>query len=297
MILVTGATGTIGRELVKDLQARDVEFKVMVRSEETLRTMETRGIRAVLGDFNHPETLVAAMRGAQTVFLLTTPKPDLVEVEGAFLKSARKAGIHRVVRLSALGANPWAASPLTRAHGQCEAQLEASGMTWTHLRPTMFMQNIGLMFSDSVARTSTLFAPAGEARIPWVDTRDIAAMAGVTLVEPGHEGLVYEITGSELFTYAGVAELLSTQLGRFVKFVDVPDDAAYQSMTSMGLSEWLAHSLITLFHGFRANAGTAVTLGTVARITGQPPRLLKDYLKENLHLFRGTKAGSLTHSS
>jgi uncharacterized protein YbjT (DUF2867 family) len=289
MILVTGATGNIGKELIQDLKDRGKEFKVMVRKEETRALMETRGIQAVLGDFNRPETFAAALKGVRQAFLLTTPRMDIVNIEGAFLDVARKAGVQRVVRLSAVGANPWGSSPLARAHGRCEAQLESCGLAWTILRPTMFMQNLTPMYGESVAMTSTLYAPAGDARIPFVDTRDVAAVATAVLTGAGHEGLVYEITGPELYTYAGVAQLLSAQLGRTVEFVDVPDDAAYKSMTDLGMSEYMAHSLITLFHLFRANGSTAVTLGTVTRLTGRPARTLQTYLKENLNVFRGSQ--------
>jgi uncharacterized protein YbjT (DUF2867 family) len=297
MILVTGATGTIGRELVQDLQARKVKFKVMVRRAEACAAFEAQGIQPVIGDFSHPGTFPAVLAGATEVFLLTTPSPDQVRQEGAFLAACGKAGVRRIVRLSAQGANPWSASPLTRSHGLCEAQLEASGMAWTILRPTMFMQNLAPMYGESVAETSTFFAPAGDARIPWVDVRDIAALAAVTLTSEGHEGLVYELTGPQLHTYAGVAELLSAQLGRGVKFVDVPDDAACQSMANHGMSAWLAHSITTLFHQFRANAGTAVVLGTVQRITGRPARTLEAYLQENLNIFKGVRAASMARVS
>jgi uncharacterized protein YbjT (DUF2867 family) len=297
MILVTGATGTIGKELVQDLLSHHCEFKVMVRKEEVRAAMAAKGVKAVLGDFSRPETFSAALSGVKQVFLLTTPQPDIVKIEGAFLEAARAAGVNRVVRLSAMGANPWAASPLIRGHGQCEARLEASGMAWTILRPTMFMQNLVPMYGASVASTSTLFAPAGDARIPWVDARDIAAVARIVLTDAGHQGLVYELTGPAPCTYEGVAEILGTELGRKVKFVDVPDDAAYSTMTGMGMSGWMAHSLITLFHLFRANGNTAVALGTVARITGRPARTLKDYLHENIAAFRGTRVGSSVHTA
>jgi len=297
MILITGATGNIGREIVQDLLAHGVDFKVMVRKEESRKLMESKGVKAVLGDFSHPGSLAVALKGVRQVFLLTTPQPDILKVEGSFLNEARRAGVDRVVRLSAVGAQPWAASPLIRAHGQCEAQLEASGLAWTILRPNMFMQNLAPMYGDQVARTSTLFAPAGEARIPWVDTRDVAALACTVLTEVGHEGLVYEITGPEPCTYAEVAERLSAQLGRTIRYVDVPDDAAYSSMTGMGMSPWFAHSLITLFHMFRANGGTSVALGTFGRVTGRAARTLDNYLKENLSVFQGTRAGAPVRSS
>lgn len=297
MILITGATGNIGKELVQDLTGHGAEFKVMVRKEDSRSLMASRGIKAVLGDFHDPGTCANALKGVQQVFLLTTPHPDIVKAEGAFLKEARKAGVQRVVRLSAVGANPWGSSPLARSHGKCEAQLEDCGLAWTILRPTMFMQNLAPMYGESVAKTSTLFAPAGEARIPWVDTRDVAALAGTVLTEPGHEGLVYEITGPELHTYEGVAELLSAQLGRTVKYVDVPDDAAYNAMTGMGMSGWFAHSIITLFHMFRANGSTALTLGTLTRVTGRTPRTLSNYIKENINAFQATRATAPVRSS
>lgn len=214
MILITGATGKVGKELVLDLSARRSSFKVMVRSKEAAKGFEGKGIKAVQGDFDHPETYAGALANVQTVFLLTTPQPDNVAIERKFLAACKAKGVHHVVRLSAMGANPWAASALLRNHGKCEALLEESGLGWTILRPTIFMQNLAPHIGPTVAKESTLYAPAGDARMPWVDTRDIAAVAGTVLTSKGHEGLVYEITGPEALTYAQVAECLSAQMGR-----------------------------------------------------------------------------------
>jgi uncharacterized protein YbjT (DUF2867 family) len=293
MLLITGGTGTIGRELLPILQSKGVPFRVLVRKEATLKELKGKGVDAVLGDLSQPKTYGKALGGIERLFLLTNPTPEVVTLEGNLLEAATKAGVRRVVRLSAMGANPWGSSPLARAHGQCEAQLETSGLDWTILRPTMFMQNLAPMYAETVAKTSTLFAPAGEARIPFVDTRDIAAVAALTLTSEGHSGLVYEITGSEAVSYNGLAGLLSAKLGRVVKYVDVPDDAAFQAMVNMGMSPWLSHGLITLFHLFKANGATAVPLGTVARLTGRAPRTLNEYIGEQLHRFHGAKAESM----
>lgn len=297
MLLVIGATGQIGKHLVQDLKARKTPFKAMVRKEAVRADLEGQGIQAVVGDFTQPPSYLKALAGVKDVFLLTTPNRDLVQQEGAFLTAAHKAGVRRVVRLSAMGANPSSASPLLRIHGQCEAQLEASGLAWTILRPSMFMQNLASMYGESVATTATMFAPAGDARIPMVDTRDIAAVAATVLATKDHDGLIYEITGPEAYTYSEIAELVGAQLGRTVKYVDVPDDAAYHSMVDRGMSGWFAHSIITLFHHFRANAHTAVVMGTVARLTGHPARNLPSYLQEHLQAFRTVaKPGALTHT-
>ena len=290
MILVTGGTGNIGKALVQDLLDRKAQFRVLVRKEEARKALEARGAKAVLGDFEQSKTLASALDGVKKLFLVTTARPDLIKLEGTILEAAAKAGVKHVVRISAQTANPWAASPLTRLHGRCEAQLEDSGLAWTHLRPTMFMQNLAPMYGESVAKTSTLFAPAGEARIPFVDVRDIAEVAGLALTAEGHEGMVYELTGPEACTYGEVARLLGERLGRIVKFVDVPEDAAFQTLVNQGLSRWFAHGLITLFQAFQANGATALPLGTTARLIGRQPRTLSDYIQENLKVFQGQRA-------
>jgi uncharacterized protein YbjT (DUF2867 family) len=297
MILITGATGKVGKELVLDLSGRRSGFKVMVRSKETAKDFEAKGIKAVQGDFERPETHAVALANVQTVFLLTTPRPDAVAVERKFLAACKAKGVRHVVRLSAIGANPWASSALIRNHGKCEALLEESGLQWTILRPTIFMQNLVPMIGPSVSKESTFYAPAGDALMPWVDTRDIAAVAGTVLTAKGHENLVYEITGPDALTYAQVAECLSSQLGRQISYVNVPDGAAHQSMVTMGMSPWFAEGMLTLYHMFKVNGATAQTLETVERLTGRAPRTVAAYLKENETAFKPTKHTGATQTA
>jgi uncharacterized protein YbjT (DUF2867 family) len=288
MILITGATGKIGKDLVLDLLARQSNFKVMVRSKEAAKEFEAKGIKAVQGDFERPETFAGALANVKSVFLLTTPRPDQVAIERKFLAACKSKGVKHVVRLSAIGANPWAASALLRNHGKCEAELEDSGLTWTILRPSIFMQNLAPFIGPTVAKESTLYAPAGEARMPWVDTRDIAAVAGTVLTTKGHENLVYEITGPEALSYGQIAERLSHKLGRQISFVNVPDGAAHHSMVSMGMTPWLAEGMLGLHHMFKVNGSTALVLETVERLTGKAPRTLEAYFKEHEAAFKPT---------
>ena len=286
MILITGATGKVGKELVADLSAKRSTFKVMVRSKQALHDFEKKGIRGVLGDFERPESFDAALDDVESVFLLTTPRPDIHAIEKRFLSACKVNKVDRVVRLSAMGANPWSSSSLIRDHGKCEAQLEECGLDWTILRPTIFMQNLVSSIGPSVAKESTFYAPAGDALMPWVDTRDIAAVAAAVLTSEGHEGLVYKITGPEAFTHTQIAAYLSALLGRQITFVNVPDGAARQSMVDMGMPAWLAEGMITLYHMFKANGATAQALDTVERITGRTPRTLAAYLNENEAAFK-----------
>jgi uncharacterized protein YbjT (DUF2867 family) len=289
MILITGATGKVGKELVFELLARQSNFTVMLRSAENVRDFEAKGIKAVLGDFERPETYAGALTDVKSVFLLTTPHPDNMALERKFIAVGKAMGVKHVVRLSAIGANPWAASALIRNHGKSEAQLEESGLGWTILRPTIFMQNLVPFIGPSVSKESTLYAPAGDALLPWVDTRDIAAVAASVLTTKGHEGFIYEITGPEALTYTQVAECLSSLLDRQISYVNVPDGAARQSMLGMGMSPWLAEGMITLYHMFKANGPTSMVLETVERIAGRKPRTLAAYLKEHEVAFNPLK--------
>ena len=296
MILITGATGNIGKELVHDLTARKGEFKVMVRSKEAAKAFEAKGIKAALGDYENPGSCADALTGVDRVFLLTVPRPDIARLEGEFLKACKAKGVKHIVRLSALGANPYVASALLRCHGRCEAQLEDSGLAWTILRPSFFMQNLGTFMGPSVAKESTVYSCAGGATVPWVDTRDIAAVAGTVLTAKGHEERVYEITGPEALTYAEVAERLSTALGRRIAYVNVPDGVAYQAMTGMGMTPWLTEGMITLYHLCRANGTTAVPLDTVERITGHAPRTIEAYIQENKAAFRPAATAKMSNT-
>jgi uncharacterized protein YbjT (DUF2867 family) len=204
--------------------------------------------------------------------------------------------VKHIVRLSALGANPCVSSGLLRCHGRCEAQLEDSGLAWTILRPSFFMQNLGNFMAPSVAKESTLYSCAGGAIVPWVDTRDIAAVAGTALITKGHEERIYEITGPEALSYADVADRLSAAMGRRIAYVNVPDGVAYQAMTGMGMTPWLTEGMITLYHLCRANGTTAVPLDTVERITGHAPRMLEAYIQENKAAFRPAATAKVTNN-
>ena len=293
MILITGATGKIGSELIQDLTARRCEFKVMARTKEAVKAFEAKGIKAVHGDFSQPATFAGALTGIQQVFLLTLPMPEAPALEAKFLEACRTREIRHIVRISAVGASPAATSCLLRNHGRCEALLEATGIPWTHLRPTIFMQNLAVHFGPSVAKESTIYAPAGDARMPWVDVRDIAAVAGTILAGKNHEHLVYEITGPQALTYDQVAEHLSSLLGRRISFVDVPDGAAFQAMVGMGLTPWMAEGMLNLYHSFKVNGHTAQVVDTVERLTGHPARTLATYLREHESAFKTVRTAEV----
>ena len=283
MILVTGSTGKVGQHLVSALKAKGTAFKALAHSDASLKTLASQGVETVKGDLGDPVSLKAALQGVDKLFLLSAGSGfDRVEV-GA-IEVAMAAGVKHVVKLSANGVSADSSNPLFRAHARAERALEASGIAFTILRPNFFMQNWVAFFSHSIKAGQPVYVNAGEGRLAWIDTRDIADAAAAALTEPGHEGLVYDLTGPEALTYGEVAARLGKLLGRDVAYVSVPDAAAFQAMKGMGMDAWYAYGMVTLHQGVRRGVAESTT-GTVELVTGKAPRGIDAFLKENLAAF------------
>ncbi|MCZ6688403.1 MAG: SDR family oxidoreductase [Planctomycetota bacterium] len=284
MILVIGATGTVGTHLVKGLRAQGVPLRVMTRTLDKASGLSAQGVEVVQGDLAQPETLDAALDGADRAFLLSALDPNQVELHGNFFSAAKKAGTSHVVRLSAIGARPDSPLTLGRWHGQVEKNLEESGVPFTHLKPHFFMQNL-LFATETIRSQNSFFAPMGDAKIGAVDARDIAAVAEKVLTEDGHQGKTYDITGPANLSHEEMARILSSALGREVKFVDVPPDAAKQGMLDAGFPEWLADCLLELYGIYREGKGEMVT-NVVSAITGKEPRSFEQFAKDHISAFQ-----------
>ena len=190
------------------------------------------------------------------------------------------AGAH-----SGLGASPDAPFVIGRWHGEAQRHLERSGLPFTHLQPHSFMQNL-LGSAKTIAAEGTLYAPMGDARVSLVDVRDIAAVAARVLLEPGHTGRTYVITGPEALTYRELAAKLSAATGRPVRYVDVTPAQAKQSMMAAGMPEWAADAVNELSAWYRAGHGALVTQ-VVAEIGGRTPHTFDTFARDHAAAFRG----------
>ena len=287
MILVTGATGRIGREVVRELAALGAEFRALVRKNTDADKLSAQGVETVLGDFAQPQSIQTELQGVERVFLLSPSSPMQTKFEGALVDEAKNAGVKHIVKLSALGADSQANSALLKWHRQSEQKIEASGIAYTHLRPNGFNQNFVPFYAPSVATDGMLYAPAEDCKISWVDTRDIGAVAARVLTESGHEGNTYEITGPDALSYTQIAEKLSALVGKKVTYVNVPDEGARQAMISSGAPDWYANALVALYHFYRQGDGAVVT-DTVEQVTKTKPRSLDAYFEENAQAFKGS---------
>lgn len=284
MILVTGATGNIGAPLCAFLQAAGLKFRALAHSADSVARLQAVGIDVVAGDTLNAETLGPAMAGIKTVFLLSPPGGRLPEMERNVVAAAKRAGVERIVKSSAIGANPYATGAFLRWNGQAEHEVTGSGLAWTILRPNGFLQGLGGNFGPSVAASGVFHMFGGGARVAYVDVRDVATCALAVLGQKGHEGRVYDITGPEALSFEDVAVRLASRLGKPVRFVELTEADAYRGMVAAGLAAELAHGVIGLQHFYRQGGGALVT-GTVERLIGRAPRSLNTYIDENRALF------------
>lgn len=288
MILITGATGTAGSEIVKRLSAVGKPFRVLVRNREKAARLAGPGVEIAEGDLGKPDSLDRALEGVEKALLLSSPDPKQVELQGNFIQAAKRAGVKHVVKFSAMGAAADSQMTLARWHGQTEKQLEQSGMAYTHLQPNQFMQNF-LGFAPSIAAEGVFYAPLKQARSSVVDVRDIAAVASAVLTGAGHEGKTYVITGPEALTYAQIAEKLSTVAGRKVNYIDVTPEQSKAGMIAAGMPAWLADAVNELYIPWSQGAG-ATTTNVIREVAGKQPTGFDQFARDHAAVFRGPQS-------
>lgn len=278
-ILVTGSTGTIGTQVIKQLTAHPgVKVRAAVRSTAKADAVRELGAEPVEFEWSRPETFAAALQGADKLFLLTPFSPDQVELAQRLIDEAKAAGIKHIVKLSAFGCDNEPGIQLGRWHLAVERAVEASGIPHTFLRPNNFMENFIGYYPP--APDGNIYLPFGQGAVSWIDGRDIAAVAVAALLGHGHEGKVYTLTGGEALTIDQIAAQITEATGRTVRFVDVPEEAARSAMLGMQMPEWMVNAMMELNGIDKAGYAAAVT-PTVQEITGSAPRSFRDFAREN----------------
>lgn len=284
MILVTGATGKTGFDVVRRLSIVGAGARALIRDASKAQHLRRPGVEIAVGDLGNPVTLPPALRGCDRVFLCSSADPRQVELQGNLIRAAKEAGVKHVVRLSALGASLDSPVSFSRWHAETEKQLIASGIAWTFLRPHFFMQNF-LGFAPAIKAQNAFHMPMKGGKIPLVDTRDVAAVAVEVLTGAGHERKIYEITGPEALSGQDLAQKLSKAVGRTIAYRDVSPEEAKKGMVAAGTPEWLAIAMVALYSVFAAGHSAAVS-PVVEQITGYPPRTFDDWARENAAAFR-----------
>lgn len=288
MILITGASGMVGGAVLEEVRKTKEKVRALYRKVEEGKKAPP-DVEEVVGDFADKGSLKLALNGVETVFLVCSPIPQLVELESNVIDACRENGVRHVVLNSALGAGDYAKS-FPSWHRKVEDKLKGSGLAWTILRPNGFMQNLVTYNAGSIRSEGAFYAAMGEAKTSLIDVRDIAAAAAKLLREPEkHAGKTYELNGPEAFSNAEVAERITRATGRAVKFVDIPEEAQRKAMLDMGTPEWMVTALLELQEYYRMGKAAHVT-ADLARLLGRPPRTLDEYLMESKDSFKNLAA-------
>lgn len=270
MILVTGSTGTIGSATVAALREQGAAFRVGVRDPQKV---PARDIPAVRFAWDDPSTYAAALEGVTRAFLLMPPSVEAEEWTKQFAGQARDAGVGHLVKLSAIGASPRSPIILGRQHGVAEQIIKESGLAWTMLQPTFFMQNFLNYYGVDPAKDSTVYLPNGDGKVTWIDARDIGAAAAAALTTEGHGGRTYVLTGPEALSTAEALAILGEALGHSYSYVDVPEDAARQGMAAAGMPAWLVDAYIEL-HAFIRSGRASVKAPGLNQALGREGRTM-----------------------
>jgi uncharacterized protein YbjT (DUF2867 family) len=275
-IVVTGATGTIGRRVVEGLLAKNLPVTALVRDAQKTPP----GATAAVGTFEDRASLERAFAGADTVVLITAANIHAAEQTLTAIAAAKAAKVRKVVRISALKADTQGPTDNTRQHGRTEAALRDSGMTYVILRPHLFLQNL-LGSLPTITGEGKLYWATGDAKMGLIDTRDAADAAIVATTSSDFDNQTLELTGPVSIDYHHVAAAIARGLGRDIVYVPIPPQAMGETMRSYGADDWTAKLIVDYTTAYTAGFGDFTT-DNVQRITGHPPRSVDDFVREVL---------------
>ncbi|MFJ6618994.1 SDR family oxidoreductase [Kitasatospora sp. NPDC091335] len=277
MILVTGATGNIGRSLLGELHAHGAG-PVRGLTRDAARASFPAGVEAWEGDFADPAALAPALDGVRSLFLVSRLGPD-----ADILEAAGRAGVEHVVLVSSITVLTHPHLGPARENLAVERLLEDSGMAWTVLRPTQFASNT-LWWAASIRERRTVRVPYADTGLPTIHPADIAAVARVALTEPGHRGRAYALTGPERVTPRQQAAAIAAALGREVPFAETGREEAHRQL-SAALGAEAADAVLDVTGG-DVNDELLAVRDTVGKVTGAAARPFHRWVAENLAAFR-----------
>ena len=297
-ILVSGATGTVGSEVVKQLCQLNNNFNIRAaihsqnnKIDDLKRIIDNHDrIELVNFDYNEPSTVQKAVDKVDKIFLLTIPSPNSSDIVSNLVKEAKKKGVKHIVKLSVFNADAQPGYAMGRLHKQEEKIIEESQIPYTFLRPTTFMQNFVNFFGHTIKNQNTFYFRGGDVQINFVDARDIGTVAAKILLFDGdkdsYSNKAFNVTGQDILSYHQTAEILSNEMGRKIFYMDVSEEDARNRMKQVGMSDWLIDIIIdSLNYIIRGEYGHQ-TSNVVEQVTGQKPRSFDQFVKDYSRYFR-----------
>lgn len=277
-ICVIGANGSVGTELLRELNHRGASVNAAVRDLSKPIYADLPNVTPVTFDYHQPETFAEAMAGCDRLFLLS---PGGVTNPHTFLNPivdfAVNNGIRHIVLMTVMGTDADESLPLR----QVERHIEQSGVGYTFVRPNFFMQNFRTFLAQGIREGNGIWLPAADGKTSFIDVRDIGAVLATVLTEGDrHYGQEYNLTGSEALSHAEVCAILSDVLGRTITFYNVTDEEATQALVGMGWAPDSAQLLVGLYYVVRQGWCAGIT-PDVETVLGRPPIAFRQFAEDN----------------
>ena len=286
MLLVTGATGNVGRAVLAELAREPVSIRAFVRDPSRLG-ISASNVEVVSGDIQDEAALKRAFEGVEAAFLASAFSPRMAELHLKCVMAAKAAGVSRIVQLSGVGADKHVCcARALRWLGQTEKATQESNICVTHLRPTFFMQNL-FRFASSIAEQGVIAGPFRSSKWTFVDARDVGCVAARAMLDSTHAGKAYTVTGSECLTYQEVAEKLTKVLGKPIRYTDITANEARGRLQAAGASPVMIEATLELWDACASKLINVAPTTCVQDITGHEPRTLEEFIAEHKDVFLG----------
>lgn len=284
MITVFGATGTTGAPLVDTLFSKGATVRAVTSDPAKIDGLKAKGCEAVTASFTDPAALEQACAGSEKIYLVTPAHLNMRQWKANAIAAAKAAGVQHVVLATGLGASPKAGLTFGKWHSETQELLKESGLEWTFIQPTYFMQNL-LWQAENITRQGVYYDDLG-GPVSWIDARDIADVAAEALTGSGHAGMVYGLTGAEALTGEEIAAVLSDVTGQPITAAPLSADDSKAAMMASGMQDEVAAAMVELASiapkGYLASVET-----TVGDVLGRPARRLRDFVADNRDAFVG----------
>lgn len=291
MILVTGAAGMNGAAVVREFARSKIPVRALVRDRTKAAAFASLpGVELVEGDMQRSETLGRSLDGVERALMISSANPQMAETQRAFIDACRKAGVRHVIKFSGkesgVGFDP-RKFRYAAMHEEIEDYLEGSGLAWTHLRPSQFMQ-VYLREVPTIAAKSALCLPFGQIKLAPIDIEDIAKIAFGLLVAGGHEGKSYDMTGPEALTMTDIAAHISRAVGRPIRYVNVSPEDRRKALLAAGLAPSFVDDLDDQAAERRRHPESHISLDAHA-LLGVQPTTFAEFAKRHAMDFRGER--------
>jgi uncharacterized protein YbjT (DUF2867 family) len=285
MILITGATGRTGAHAARQLAAKGVPVRALVRNAEKAGALKAAGVEIALGDAGDAVALRAALAGVTAIAIILPNGQRQLELEKGLTDAAVAAGVKRILKVSSMESHASATNPVHRTHWESEQHIRRAGIPWTMVRPSFYMQNF-LGCAGTIRAESKFYFPFGkDGAAVMTDSRDVGSFIAHVLSTPGHENRSYDVTSADLLKFTQVAQLFTELLGRKVEYVDQDPSQYRQMLAKFVTNAWHLDAVMGIFREV-ANGYVAHTTTTFRDVMGREPNSLRAFLSEHIAVFR-----------